>query len=155
MLVIAGMNFGTTVSQVQVPAVYRYHIELRREWRAYMSGDKFLVIAPPVKPTLPVAPDMTSLKLLTKTGWGRFNGQENVAALLTEITKELEVKAKSPSYVEFQREAARKTVTEFAAKWLVKQEQWKSVKPEQIKVYFADEPIERMRSFGREFSGAM
>ena len=35
--------------------------------------------------------------------------------LLTAITADLEVKAKSPSYVEFQRDAARKTITEFAA----------------------------------------
>ena len=155
MLHVAGVNLGTTVSQIRVPVTYRYQIALGQEWRAYMSGDKFLVIAPAVKASLPVAIDTAVIQMQTKSGWARFNSQANLDALLKEITPELEKKAKSSAYVELQREAARKTITEFVTKWLITQEQWKSVKPAQVRVYFSDEPIERLRSFGPEYAGTM
>ncbi len=155
MLHFAGINLGTTVSQIRVPVTYRYQTALGQEWRAYMSGDKFLVIAPAVKASLPVAIDTTGMQMQTQAGWARFNGGESLTELLREISPELEVKAKSSAHIELQRETARKTVAEFASKWLIKQEQWKAVKPDQVKVYFSDEPIEKLRSFGPEFAGTM
>jgi Holliday junction resolvase len=153
MLTIAGLNMGTTVSQIRVPAVYRYQIRLAADWRAYVSGGKLLVIAPAMTPSLPVAVDTGKMEMQTTAGWARANAQENLEALHREITGALEVKAKSPQYVDVQREQARKTVVEFVSKWLLEQERWKHIKPEQVKVYFADEPIERLRSFGPEFGG--
>jgi len=32
MLTIAGINLGTTVSQIRVPATYRYQIEPAKDW---------------------------------------------------------------------------------------------------------------------------
>jgi len=90
----------------------------------------------------------------TQAGWLRFNGRENLDSLLAEVTPELAANARSTAHIEAQREQARKTVTEFVAKWLITQEQWKAIKPSQIRVYFADEPIERLRTFGPDFGGS-
>jgi hypothetical protein len=89
----------------------------------------------------------------TQAGWLRFNGRANLDSLLAEVTPELAIKVRSPAHIEAQREQARKTVTEFVTKWLITQERWKSVKPSQVRVYFADEPIERLRTFGADFGG--
>ena len=153
MLTIAGLNLGTTVSQIKVPAVFRYQVRLAADWRAYVSDGKLLVIAPAMTPSLPVAIDTARMEMQTTSGWARANAQENLEALHREISSALEVKAKSAAYVDAQREQARKTVAEFVAKWLLEQERWKTIRPEQVKVYFADEPIERLRSFGPEFGG--
>jgi hypothetical protein len=106
-------------------------------------------------PSVPVAIDTSKMQMQTRSGWARFNGRENLDALLREITPELEKTARAPRYIEAQREQARKTVTEFAAKWLVTQERWKGVKADQIQVYFADEPIGKLRTFGPEFGGTL
>jgi hypothetical protein len=153
MLTIAGLNMGTTVSQIRVPAVYRYQVRLAQDWRAYVSDGKLLVIAPAMTPSLPVAIDTGRMEMQTTAGWARANAQENLQALHREISAALELKAKSPQYVDVQREQARKTVAEFVSKWLLEQERWKTLRPDQVKVYFADEPIERLRSFGPEFGG--
>ncbi|MEO6064329.1 MAG: hypothetical protein ABIP49_00920 [Lysobacterales bacterium] len=148
-----GMPLGTTVSKIRIPATYQYHIEMAKDWRAYVRDGKFLVIAPQVKPFVPVAINTSKMEMETKTGWLRFNGQENLDMLIRELSPELAKLATAPYYIELQREVARRAVADFATKWLIKQEQWKAVKPEQVKVYFSDESIEKLRAFGAEFAG--
>jgi hypothetical protein len=155
LLTIAGINLGTTVSQIQVPVTYRYQIGLAKNWKIHLRNGKLLVIAPAVMPSVPVAIDTSRMQMRTQSGWARFDGRENLDSLLREITPELEKTARAPHYIEAQREQARKTVTEFATKWLVTQERWKGVMTNQIQVYFVDEPIGKLRTFGPEFGGAL
>ena len=54
---------GETVPRIRVPVVYRYHIELAPEWRVLRSRDLFTVVAPPGKPSLPVAVDLSRIDL--------------------------------------------------------------------------------------------
>jgi hypothetical protein len=49
-----------------------------------------------------------------------------------------------PAVFNFQREAARETVTEFVHKWLITQDRWKAVRASSIHVLFEDEPISRL-----------
>ena len=152
MLTIAGINLGTTVSQIQVPVTYRYQIALAKDWKVHLRSGKC---------------SYRPRGRAERTGGNRHlqDADEEVRMgpvqrpreprLLREITPELEKTARAPRYIEAQREQARKTVTEFAAKWLVTQERWKGVRTDQIQVYFADEPIERLRAFGPEFGGAL
>jgi hypothetical protein len=143
---IAGINLGTNVSEVRVPATFRYQAALGPDWRAIESGGKLVIIAPAYHPALPVAIDTGQLEVHTRTGWARFDGRDNEEALLRELTADLEAKATSPGYLESHREQARTTVTEFVTKWLITQERWKAVRPGQVRVYFADEPMDRLRS---------
>ena len=138
-------NFGTTVSRIQVDATYRYHASLDpRGWYVRQVGDAVHVIVPPVRPTLPVAIDTSTLKTYSSAGWARFNKQENLDALTKSVTAVLAQRAASPAYIEYQRKQARQSATEFAHRWILKQEQWKNVKPSQVRVFFSDEPIERL-----------
>ena len=145
LLKVAGINLGTTVSEIRVPAVFRYQIKLAPDWRAYVRDGKLLVIAPVVTASLPVAIDTAKMEMKTSRGWARTNGLTNLTALNRDISATLEAKAKSPLYIEAQREHARKTVEEFVMKWLLEQERWKTVKSADISAYFADEPIERFQ----------
>ena len=142
----AGINLGTNVSEIRVPATFRYQAELGGDWRAIQSGGKLVVIAPAYHPALPVAIDTGALEMHTRTGWARFDGRDNGEALLRELTAQLEAKAKSPGYMETHREQARTTVAEFVTKWLITQKRWKAVRPDQVRVYFADELIDRFRT---------
>lgn len=139
---LLGIDLGATTTHIRVPAVFNYHIELAREWTVRVRPDKtVLVIAPVVRPTLPVAVDTAKLERYAEGVWSFITGTAELDALQRTITATLAVKAASPSYVQFQREAARQTVTEFVQQWLLTQERWKAVRGLAVKVYFADEPI--------------
>jgi hypothetical protein len=142
----AGINLGTTVSEIRAPATFRYQAELGADWRAIESGGKLVIVAPAYRPALPVAIDTRFLEVHTRTGWARFDGRDNEQALLHQLTADLEAKATSPAYMETHREQARTTATEFVTKWLLTQERWKAVRPGQVRVYFADEPMDRLRT---------
>lgn len=58
----------------------------------------------------------------------------------------LEQKALNPTYIQYQREAARTTVVEFVEKWLTTQDKWKEKGPFVVKAYFADESIGSLTS---------
>jgi hypothetical protein len=99
-----------------------------------------------VKPTLPVAIDTARLERFASGTWSLFTGGPELDRLQRSITQTLAVKAATPSYIQFQREAARETVTEFVANWLLTQERYKSVPKSAVRVFFADEPITSLRA---------
>jgi hypothetical protein len=88
-----------------------------------------------------VAIDTTRLSQFSAGLWSPITGAAQREALLKGLTGELAAKAASSSYIEFQREAARETVTEFVRHWLQRQERWKEARDLSIRVLFADEPI--------------
>ena len=141
---ILGINLPKTVTRIRVPAVFRYHIELAPEWKILLRDKTFIVIAPPVKPSLPVAIDTAGLQKESLGGWSPFSGESQRDKLQRSITAALAITADSSKYVQLQREIARKTVMEFVTKWLITQEEWKSAKAYPVRVFFSDESIQAL-----------
>lgn len=139
---VFGIKIGKTMPRIRVPAVYRYVIELEREWRVVRTDGVFTVVAPRIRPSLPVAVDFAGLQKDVAGNWMLlpFTGDDDLDLLERSITKRLEQKARSRDYIDRQREDARETVREFARKWLVEQTRWKRANYEDIRVLFADEP---------------
>lgn len=136
-----GIDLGKTVSEIQLQAYYLYHIELAREWPMSIKGKTCIVMAPPIKPSLPVAFDTTTLQKRTESGWARFNKNENLLDLERSISPELAKRAATHSYLQLATEPSRQTVKEFVTKWLVKEKQWKRDDPDyNVKVVFQGEP---------------
>jgi hypothetical protein len=137
---VLGMKVGETVPHIRVPAVYRYHIELAPEWKIIRTDDVFMVVTPLVKPSLPVAVDLAHIDKDVGGTWilVPFNEDDDLNVLEREITKALAQKAGSAAYLQLQREAARKAVTEFVKKWLVTQQQWKDAQRPRIEVVFGE-----------------
>lgn len=138
---VLGVPVGKTVAQIRVPAVYRYHIPLAPEWNLRLTGDALVVVAPPVRPSLPVAIDTGKLQSFSAGLWSPFTGADALDALQRRVTAELAAKADSPPLIALQRESARKTVAEFVEKWVVAQPRWQGAKAPTIFVFFADEPL--------------
>ncbi len=139
---ILGFDLGATTTHIRVPATFHYHIELAREWKVRVRPDgTVIVIAPPIKPTLPVALDTARLERQAEGRWSLFTGTRELEALQRTITHTLADKAGSAGYLAFQREEARKTVAEFVQRWLITQERWKSARGATVRVFFADEAI--------------
>jgi hypothetical protein len=143
---ILGVPVGQTTSQIRVQAVYSYHVELAPEWKVTLRDKTLIVIAPRVKPTLPVAIDTARLERYVSGAWSVFTGPAELDRLQRSISQALAAKAALPSYIQFQREAARATVTEFVGKWMLGQERFKAGADYKVRVFFADEPIEALGS---------
>ena len=140
---VLGVPVGRTVASVRVPTVYRYHVPLAPEWTFRQVGDTLIVVAPAVRPSLPVAVDTGRLESFSAGVWSPFTGDAAVAALQRSISERLERKAASPELVLLQRESARHTVTEFVRKWVLEQPRWKGSPAPTVFVFFEDEPLGR------------
>lgn len=143
---IFGVHVGKTTSRIRVPATFHYHVELAPEWKITVRDKTFIVIAPRVKPTLPVAIDTAKLEKLTSGTWSLLTGHSELDQLQKSITQSLAQKAVTPLFIQFQRETARKTVTEFVTKWVLEQRGSPPATGYTIRVFFADEPIEVLGS---------
>ncbi|MEO7548948.1 MAG: hypothetical protein ABIT82_11030, partial [Ramlibacter sp.] len=117
-----GLPLGTTVSIIQVPVTYRYHIELAKEWPIQISGTTATVRTAAVRPSLPVAIDTARMEKYSQSGWARFNKDENLAVLERSITPELKARANVPAIRQLAIEAGRDTVREFVTAWLLKEQ---------------------------------
>jgi hypothetical protein len=140
---VLGVPVGRTVASVRVPTVYRYHVPLASEWTIRQGGDALIVVAPKVRPTLPVAIDTGRMEAFSAGVWSPFTGEAAVAALRRSISERLEKKAGSPELLLLQRESARHTVTEFVRKWVLEQPRWQGATAPKVFVFFEDEPLGR------------
>ena len=115
----------------------------------------WLRLAPRVKPTLPVAIDTAKLEKLTSGTWSLLTGQSELDQLQKSITQSLAQKAATPLFIQLQREAARKTVTEFVTRWVVEQRGSSPATGYTVRVFFADEPIEALGSAPLPLGGTL
>ena len=60
------LPLSTTVSEIIVPATYRFHIDLDEEWNLVSDGNRLIVQAPAVRPSLPVAFDSAGVQKKTQ-----------------------------------------------------------------------------------------
>jgi hypothetical protein len=131
---------GTTVSEIRVPAVYRYHIRLFDPWTITTRGQVCLVNAPAFEPSLPPAIVTGEMEKKATAGWLRFDADESLSALEKGITGELNARANDSTHRNYVREACRRSVAEFVQRWLMKENIWSEDRFHQIIVQFPDDP---------------
>ena len=142
---VLGVPVGSTFSRIRVPAHYRYHVDLAPSWTVrVLPAGGVRVIAPRLRPTLPVAIDTAGLEQESRGLWSLFTGPAQVQALERGISAQLARKAATAPMLARTREAARATVAEFVQKWLMTQTAWRPQAGQPVQVLFADEPIEAL-----------
>ena len=136
---LLGVDLGKTASHVQAQVVYRFHIEMAKEWPIRFLGTTAVVEAGEIEPTVPVAFDTSTMHKQTKSGWARFDKHENLDELERRMSPELEKRAHA--YKGLALESARKSVGDFVRTWLVKEADWKEGAGYAVKVVFPGEPL--------------
>lgn len=134
-----GIPLGTTISIIQVPVTYRYHIEMAKEWPIHIYGKTAVVRTAEVKPSLPAAVDTARMEKYTQSGWARFNKDENLEKLERSITPKLQTRAQVPAIRQLAMDAGRQTVREFVAQWLLKDQGWRRDAQHKVIVLFPGE----------------
>ncbi len=133
------LPLGTTVSEISVPATYRYHIDLLGEWFLTSDGHRLMVIAPELKPSLPVAFDTGKMQKKSQAGWARWDATENLDTLEKNITAKLAERAGSSRAMKKARDEARGAVAKFLQVWLLSRDEWAEGRFEEISVMFEGE----------------
>ncbi len=133
------LPLGTTVSEIEVPAFYRYHIDLNGSWKVRSQQGKCIVIAPKIRASLPVAFDTGAMQTKTASGWARWDKHENLKTLEQSLSERLAKKATLPDNIERVRDEARLSVAKFVKNWLIRQEHWSHERFTEIIVLFPDE----------------
>lgn len=126
------------MSHVQTKVVYRFHIEMAKEWPIRFQGTTAVVEAGEIKPTLPVAFDTATMEKQTKSGWARFDKHKNLDELERRMSPELEKRAHG--YKALALESARKSVGDFVRTWLVKEQHWQQGATYSVQAVFPGEP---------------
>lgn len=141
-----GIYLGETVSHIQVAAIYRYGVPLADPgWEIATNGPICVVVAPALRPSLPVAIDTATMLERTESGWARFDKQLNLEELRRSLSAELENRANDPARMALARDASRRTIGEFVEHWLLSRSQWEAGVFSAVKVYFPDEIDEDLR----------
>ena len=137
---VLDVEVGETAPHIRVPAYYRYHVRLAPQWKIIRSDEVFTVVTPPIRPTLPVAVDLSQMEKDVGGSWilVPFNRESDLNALEQKITGALEEKARSEIYRKIYIEDAHKTVSEFVQKWLVTQASWQQARRPSIEVVFSE-----------------
>lgn len=110
---------GTTMSEIRLPVVYRYHLKLSDPWTIEIVRDECRVVAPPIRPSLPPAIRTEAMEKKSESGWLRFNAAKNLADLEKGLTPRLELRAADIRRIDMAREASRKAVEKFVRRWII------------------------------------
>lgn len=144
---------GTTVSEIKLDATFRYYLQLSDPWRLAVKDNVCKVLAPRIRPTLPVAFDTSSMEKKTSTGWARFDKDQTLAELEKSISSALEERASDPKHMKLAREECRRSVGEFVRNFLIKKDYWRADGINAIVVVFPDETsIESLEELERYVS---
>jgi len=113
------LYLGTTISEIRVPVVYRYHLKLSDPWKIEIVGDECRVLAPPIRPSLPPAVRTDAMEKKSAAGWLRFNAADNLVQLEKGLTPRLELRAADRRRIDSSREASRESVEKFVRRWVL------------------------------------
>jgi hypothetical protein len=138
-LVDCGRFLPRTLSEVRLPVHYTFAIPLANEWRLKFRGEYFELVVPREEVNIPPGLEVSKLEMRTTKGWLSPDVAENQLSLMKHLGPELASRAARPEYLAAQRDDARKTVAEFARKWMVEQGAGKDKADYPIKVFFEGE----------------
>ncbi len=131
------VSLGTTVSEIRVPVTYRYHVKISDFRRLDVRGQTCVVVAPPIRPSLPPALHVDRLERHTESGWALFDKAENLEKLESGLMKAVQRRAETN--VHLVREQCRRGVAEFVRNWLLREDHWRADRFSAIIVLFPDE----------------
>ena len=133
---------GETVSEITVPATFRYHLDPAAKWEVRAKDKSCVVIAPRIEPSLPVAIHTDRMEKHAASGWARFDRDKRLNELERRITPELALRAGDAAHIAQVREQARRSVAQFVRTWLLREEMWRSDAFTSVVVVFEDEALQ-------------
>lgn len=130
------VNLGTTITEIKVPATYRFHVKLSEMEQISKANGVLSVRVPKIHPTLPVAFDSQKVERKSSADWLRFDSAEQLQALEKNITPALGARAEGK--LKLVQETVRQDTQRFLETWLAAQPQQEI---RSARVYFEGEEV--------------
>jgi hypothetical protein len=134
--------FGTSLmpknSSIEVPATYRFYIDLLGAWEIEANQPRLIVTAPPPQPSFPVAFDTTGIKK-SVDGWGKYMPTRDMEELEKSISGELAKRAGDPDMLMQVRDESRRSIALFLQTWLFNEARWREGQFEELVILFEGE----------------
>ena len=137
------ISLGTTVTEIEVPVTYRYHMKLKDEWKVEVNDQQVIVHAPAIYASQPPAIHTGKMRKRSDRGWARFNAGDQMEALMKSLTPRVKKHAVQPFRANLSREPGRQVVAEFVKDWLLKEENRAGHQFQSIVVLFPNEESTR------------
>ena len=134
------IDLGDNSAQIRLAVTYRYHLHLLDPWQLKVAGNTLLVIAPPIRASLPPAIHTDAMFQQTSRGWCRMPPSQLLADLHRDLTPAVSLYAADPRRIALVRETCRQAVVQFVQRWLEGEQRWRPDRFTAIHVRFADEP---------------
>ena len=135
------LSLGSTISQIQVPVTYRYHVNLADPWRIEVSGQTCLVYAPAIQGSQPPAIHTDRMEKRSQAGWARLDAQQQLDTLQKSITPILRNYAGDSRHLNVVKDQCRRTIAEFVRDWLLREDHWRQDRFQNVVVFFPDEVL--------------
>lgn len=138
-------SLGETVTEISVPAVFRFYVKLSEPIVVTTQNRAGVVtcniIAPKLRAATPVAFDTSEMRKRSEQGWFRFNGDEQLADAEKMISLRLAISAPAKARETAVRAAARDAFEKFVRTWLQDLKKLENQNGEKlhIKIFFADD----------------
>lgn len=147
------ITLGETLTEIRVPVIYRYHLELDDPWEVEIVDNICFVKAPKIKPSQPPAIQTKGIEKRIETEWLSFGAEQQMDRLERNLTPALERLAGDARQIDLVRTKARSVVAEFVRRWLLASQQ-DLPEIDLVVVSFADELLEPLdESPGRSGEG--
>ena len=131
-----GVSLGVTTAEIRAPVTFRYHIRLSDDWHLASQSNVCIVLAPPLRPSLPPAIHTDGMSKMSDNGWARFDKHDLMATLEKDMTPILEERAADPEKLALVREKARTSVASYVRDWLLREKHWSENRFSSIIVFF-------------------
>ncbi len=124
------LPLGTTRSSIQVPATFRYFVDLSGDWQLVFdeAENHWQVQAPEIELFTPVAFETGEIQRQTKSGWARWDQQDNLEALERKLSSMLSDHGLKQEQIKKAQEAAKPAVEKFVRNWMLSQGSGSEVK---------------------------
>ncbi len=126
------------VVEARAPVQYTYYLDLDKEWRFRLEGNRVDVLTPPIEFNAP-AIDVSSLRFTVREG-SVFRNEDEVTAQLKGGLSTLAAQ-RAREHIPIVRELGRRKTADFVEKWLVAR--FRDGADYRVRVAFADEPLPR------------
>ncbi|MBC7380913.1 MAG: hypothetical protein H7346_26245 [Burkholderiaceae bacterium] len=129
-----------STSRIRVPVHYTYRVPLNGTWTLKLEKDHYVLEVSALEPKMPPAIELSKMEIETKRGWLSPSARANEEAMLRNLGAELAQRATQQHYLDFQRDAAQKTVLQFASKWVKREGKRDDLAMLPIAVRFGNSP---------------
>ncbi len=108
------LSVGKTVTKVEAPVTFRFHVSFNEKWRIIDDGEKVIVYCPEIQPSLPAAVHIDKMKVFAEDAILRFDKKDQLEQTRMKFFPIVNDRARKMSKDKKVKDRARESIEKFA-----------------------------------------